>query len=72
MYIEDPEQIYGCWRCGEIMGDIRTEETGYVCEGCGAEAVVTMTNILDLMNDLHLRGLLMQHGEEVFIDDTKD
>jgi len=71
-YIEDYEMIQGCWRCGEIMGDIRQEEQGYICESCGEQAIVSMINILDVMNDLHLRGLLMQHGEEILIDDIED
>jgi len=70
-YIEDTEQIFGCWRCGEIMGDIHEAETseGYICDSCGERAIVSFTNTLDVMNDLYLKGLLSPDNEELELDD---
>ena len=72
MYIEDPEQIYGCFRCGELMGDIREGDQGSVCEGCGEAAIMTLQNSLDIINDLYLRGDLTVHGEEVYLDGIEE
>lgn len=67
MYIEHTEQIYGCFRCGELMGDIREEGASTVCDSCGEAAIMTLTNALDVMNEIYLRGDLTLHGEEVYL-----
>jgi len=70
-YIEDPEQVYGCFRCGEVMGDIHEAESGigYVCESCGEQAVISFLNTLDILNDLYLKGDLSLEGEDIYLDD---
>jgi len=70
-YVEGPEQLYGCYRCGEIMGEIRESDssTGWTCESCGEPAVMSFLNALDILNDLYIRGDLQLNGEDIYIDD---
>lgn len=70
-YVEDPEQIYGCFRCGEIMGEVRESDLGigFVCESCGEKAVVTFTNTLDILNDLYLKGDIAFNGDDMLEDE---
>lgn len=68
-YVEDPNQVYGCFRCGELMGDFTEAGETLTCSGCGEEGIVSMVNALDMINDMYLKGHLTFHGEEVFIDD---
>lgn len=41
------------------MGEVKSND-GYrfVCESCGEDSVVTFVNALDILNDLHLQGIL--------------
>lgn len=69
MYVEDLSQIYGCWRCGTLMGGVEENSEGHnvVCKGCGESAILSFTTALDLINDLHVRGILEQ--EAVSLED---
>lgn len=74
-YVEDIEQIWACFRCGEVMGDIRENSTGgaYTCESCGENSIITFVSALDIINDLYLQGDLTSYGEEVeFYDDIDE
>jgi len=71
-YVEEPEQIYGCWRCGELMGEIRESEGsyGYICESCGEQGIVSFLNALDMLNDMYLKGDISPNEEEdIYLDD---
>lgn len=70
-YIEDPSQVYGCFRCGIMMGDIKEAPNGvgYICEGCGEQSVITFLNALDILNNMHLQGDLSLDGEDTYLDD---
>lgn len=59
MYLDDKSKIYGCWRCGEIMGDYREDSINgnAICESCGEPAIVTFVASMDLLNSLYLRGV---------------
>lgn len=69
-YIEAPEQVYGCFRCGELMGDIREANDGYhyICENCGEVSVISFVNALDILNDLYIKGDLSLANEEIYLD----
>lgn len=73
MYIEDPEQIYGCWRCGKVMGALKEDDAGFrlICGECGENSVLSFINALDVINDLFVRGILEQEQIDLedFIDD---
>ena len=68
-YIEDPEQIYGCFRCGELMGDVTEVGHGHVCGSCGEDSVISLLNSLDIINDLFLKGDLTLNGEDIYLND---
>lgn len=57
-YIEDPNSLYGCFRCGKIMGEIEQDEltTYYKCMECGEIGVVSFQQGLDIINDMYRRG----------------
>lgn len=53
--------MYGCIKCGVINGDLRRDELMediVSCGECGAKTIITFQQALDLLNDLHLKGLL--------------
>ena len=61
MYIEDPAKVYGCYNCGEIMGDYILADTGhFICSHCGEAAVITFTTALDTMIKLQREGHILQ------------
>ena len=64
MYIEEPSQIYGCWRCGKVMGDVVEDCLGNatVCGDCGEHTIMTFLTALDLINDLFVIGVLEQES----------
>ena len=68
-YVEDPEQIYGCFRCGELMGEVTTVGKNHVCGSCGEDSVISLLNSLDIINDLFLKGSLTLHGEDIYLND---
>ena len=69
-YIEDVNQLYGCFRCGRIMGDLKKEhEDAFpTCGECGENGVVTFVQALDLLNDVHLSGDLETHDEDEYLE----
>jgi len=74
-YVEDPTKLYACYRCGEMMGEIRESEGvyGYICESCGEQGIVSFLNALDILNDMYVKGELHLNGEDQYIDDfTED
>lgn len=70
-YIESPEQVYGCFRCGKMMGEVKEDMHGYTCGECGERSVVTFTNTLDILNDLYLKGDIsyVHDGIEIDLED---
>ena len=59
MYIEDTGQLYGCFRCGKVMGDIKKLDDGHVqCGNCGEQSIVTFIQALDILNDYYRRDIL--------------
>ena len=73
-YIEDYTAMWACYRCGEIMGDVRETENhyGYTCESCGEQSVISFLNALDILNDLYLKGDLQFNEEDMYIDDITE
>ena len=66
-YIENPRQVHGCFRCGELMGEIREDEvsSAYICDSCGEDGVITFQHALDIINDLYLRGMVdLAHDDD--------
>ena len=65
MYIEDPHQIYGCFRCGVIQEDIEEDTSGfYKCCSCGEFGITSFVRALDIINDMHLKGVIQTSYEE--------
>ena len=61
MYIENPGKVYGCYHCGEIMGEFTVADTGhYICASCGESAVITLETALDVMIKLQRQGHTFQ------------
>ena len=71
MYIEDPAKVYGCYHCGEIMGDYSLADTGhFVCSCCGEPSIITLQTALDTLIKLQLEGHILQ--SDYYDEDTPD
>lgn len=73
MYLEENmlPNIYGCFRCGEINGEISQDEETLVvsCQSCGEDSIVTFQQALDLLNDFYLKGeVVLAPGETEVIE----
>lgn len=80
-YVEDFTSLYGCFRCGEINGDIKEDlDQRYICDNCGERGVVTFVNALDILNETYIRGYIDINHEMLLdveldledIDDTEE
>ena len=61
MYIEDPGKVYGCFNCGEIMGEYTFNLEGLaICSHCQEPAVITLETALDTMIKLQCEGHAFQ------------
>ena len=60
VYVEDISKVYGCFRCGVILGAVKVnpEEGYHTCVECGENGIVSFIQALDTINDQHLRGAL--------------
>jgi DNA-directed RNA polymerase subunit RPC12/RpoP len=68
-YVEDYESIYGCFRCGAILADVEEGDDAFAkCSECGEHSVINFIHALDLINDLHLKGLVKIKQEETLED----
>ena len=83
MYIENPGKVYGCYNCGEIMGEYTVADTGhYQCRHCGEPSVITFETALDTMLKLQQQGYRFQSDYydedypeaemEVFLEELED
>ena len=71
MYIEDPAKVYGCYHCGEIMGEYTIADTGhYMCSRCGEPTIITLTTALDTMIKLQREGHLF--ASDYYDEDEAD
>jgi len=72
-YVEDHSQIYGCYRCGAVMGEVQEDpyEGHHRCGSCGEAAVISFLNALDMLNEMHLRGEIgFQTTEDIYLGIT--
>ena len=64
-YIEDINNVYGCFRCGEVMGDVGIiDEHMPYCKECGEMGILSFRQALDIVNDFHRTGDLILSEEE--------
>jgi hypothetical protein len=47
-----------CYSCGAEDPNYSIEEYQRVCEECGEPSVMTVEEVIDLLNDLRLKGLI--------------
>lgn len=68
MYIEDPNQIYGCVNCHSIMGEIKedSEDGIYRCAECGEATIIPFLGALYMVNDMMEQGHIKLVSEEDF------
>lgn len=61
MYLDDPRSLRSCFRCGEIGGEYILDEGSGVakCGSCGEHGVVSLIQALDLLNELHAKGMII-------------
>ena len=65
-YVEDYGKVYGCFSCGEVMGEFTVADDGhYMCSHCGEPSVITLQTALDTMIKLQREG-------QVFVSDYYD
>ena len=57
------EESYKCFRCGSSAEDGLEYEISE-CPSCGEIGLLSMTTALDMLNDLHLQGLLLKQTDE--------
>ena len=56
-YVEDFGKVYGCYSCGEIMGEYTLSHEGYaMCSVCKEPSVISLETALDVMIDLQKKG----------------
>ena len=56
-YVEDYGKVYGCFHCGEIMGEFAISTDGfYFCKRCDEPSIVTLESALDTMIKLQRDG----------------
>ncbi len=56
-YIENYGKVYGCYTCGEIMGEYILSVDGYyMCSVCGEPHIVSLETCLDIMINLQKDG----------------
>ena len=56
-YVEDFGKVYGCFNCGEIMGEYTLSLEGYcMCSTCKEPTVISFETALDVMIDLQNQG----------------
>tara|TARA_R110002051_G_scaffold298215_1_gene365017 strand:- start:207 stop:419 length:213 start_codon:yes stop_codon:yes gene_type:complete len=60
-----------CYRCGN-SSDVGIEFEISKCKDCGEEGLLSIITALDLLNDLHLKGLLPSTKEEDGNEDNFD
>lgn len=53
------EELYGCYRCGTINGNLRDMELDgrQKCGECGEDAIITFQEAMDALNDAYLKGI---------------
>lgn len=69
MYVENNSQIYGCFRCGAVMGEMEKEEDTaiYKCCECGEHSIVGFVQAMDMLNELYVNGELhLEPNEDEF------
>lgn len=78
-YIENPAKIYGCYTCGEMLGDYYTDEFTdyYCCSKCKAPSIITFQTALDTMLMLQQQGVAFNSqeydaGELEYDEETND
>lgn len=64
-YTEEIGSVYGCFRCGEIGGEVHVnpDTDSMTCGHCGESSIVTFTTALDMLNAYYMQRRLI-------IDDT--
>lgn len=58
-----PTNDYGCFRCGTIGGDTKMDMRDEIpiCAECGENALVTLQQALDILNDYWLTNKYEAH-----------
>ena len=74
MYVEQPEQLWACFRCGAQQPEHTEDEaTGlHLCKECGEEGVITFQLALDIINDMYRREVFIPKEAVTYEDDTMD
>jgi DNA-directed RNA polymerase subunit RPC12/RpoP len=63
MYIEDPETIYACFRCGVVLGDVENDGDFSRCGHCKKHSIVNIIQALDIINQFYEAGYLKLDGD---------
>lgn len=72
-YIEDTGQLYGCFRCGKIMGKLhRLVDDHLICGECNENGIVSFVQALDLLNDHYLKHELEPMDDQEYLDLVKE
>jgi DNA-directed RNA polymerase subunit RPC12/RpoP len=51
------ETEYGCFRCGAIRPEIRTDDNEHqYCKECGERGIVSQKQALDMLNEIYRRN----------------
>ena len=61
--VKRAEERYHCFRCG-ASSDLGLDYEISVCSSCGEVGLLSITTALDMLNDLHLQGLLIKQIDE--------
>lgn len=74
-YIEKESigSIYGCFRCGEMLGELEGDEEGTaVCQSCGSTSIMTFQMALDTINELYVAGVFTLEPTDADYIDIED
>jgi hypothetical protein len=65
------KHIYGCYRCGELEGEVVKHEDGsYACGSCGELSVVTFVQALDMLNAFYREGHFISQPEDELLEEA--
>ncbi len=74
MKLGDLDEVIVCFRCGEISPEytLDKEKELLTCNSCGDNGVVTIPLLIDIVNDMFLKGIFVPNSVALFEDNTMD
>jgi|TARA_B110000908_G_scaffold27591_1_gene32420 hypothetical protein len=65
-------QLMICYSCGAVEPDYVVDDYQRVCAVCGEHSVMAVEEVIDLLNDLRLKGLIKDAIMTDYVDEDYD